>query len=130
MIEFILGIVISFLLGAATSWYFAKRSSQELQEYVSELQQDNARLKRLSEITLVALENGGMVKLNRDENNNVVGRLIEVGASLETSWNVQAAATDDRPLQGEVSLSGDLSAQVLPSSARTRKSKIYPAVSS
>ena len=48
---FTLGIIISFVLGVATSLYFAKQSSQELRQYIPELQQDNERLReRIAEL--------------------------------------------------------------------------------
>ena len=90
--EIVLGI-LTFILGVAIARYDAKKSSQESNRHIAELQQDNARLteqvtefearvERLIEITLQIYEDEGRVKLNRDDRHRIIGRMLEMEGSM------------------------------------------------
>jgi hypothetical protein len=75
----ILGI-ISLVVGIALSWQGGVQ-----------LKRETARIRRLNEINLMALEQAGIVKLNRDAQGNIVGRIIEMNMHV-TSGSVTPTA--------------------------------------
>jgi hypothetical protein len=66
----LISVLLGVLLGGAITWYFSRRyyikASKELQKEASDLLS-------LSKITLRALEDAGLCKLNRDENGKIKG---------------------------------------------------------
>jgi hypothetical protein len=71
----VVGVGIGALITWLVSKYYYVRASQDL------LQETN-RLKRMNEIGLGVLEEKGYVKLNRDGQGNIVGRVIELKANI------------------------------------------------
>lgn len=72
----------ALLLGGLISWYFSrlyyKKSGDELRD-------EAARLRHLSHIMLNAMEDAGLVKLNRDQSGEIKGRVVELGTVFEGS---------------------------------------------
>jgi hypothetical protein len=60
------------LLGGLITWFYYKKSGN-----------DFARLRRLSTIILNAMEDGGPLKLNRDESGEIKGRVIPLSVTFE-----------------------------------------------
>jgi len=60
------------LFGWLVTWFYYKKSGNEL-----------ARLCRLSAIILNAMEDGGPLKLNRDESGEIRGRVIPLRGTLQ-----------------------------------------------
>ena len=81
MMEFVASLVISFLLGVATSWYFGRQNSKELDQRIAELKEDNANLRHENQITLSALSNTGMFNPKRDEHGTIVGTIHMVSGA-------------------------------------------------
>src|SRR5687767_6480492 len=104
--EIVIGGLLGIITGLITGYIFYWLGGRSLRVIVNELMQETDRIKRLNEINLLALEHAGLVKLNRDEHGTIVGRLIEVGADLESRWNVEAVPTVDSPLRGAIKPSG------------------------
>jgi hypothetical protein len=75
---FIGGIV----LGSLSNWYFSrlyyKKSGDQLIE-------EAARLRHLSTLMLNAMEDAGLVKLNRGQSGEIRGRVVELSARFESS---------------------------------------------
>jgi hypothetical protein len=85
------------LFGWLVTWFYYKKSGNEL-----------ARLGRLSTIILNAMEDGGPLKLNRDESGEIRGRVIPLSVTFE----------------GGTQMSGEL--QVL----RAQKNRVEPRLKS
>jgi len=60
------------LFGGLITWFYYKKSGNDL-----------ARLRRLSTIILNAMEDGGPLKLNRDESGEIQGRVIPLSGTLD-----------------------------------------------
>ena len=60
------------LFGGLITWFYYKKSGN-----------DFARLRRLSTIILNAMEDGGPLRLNRDESGEIQGRVIQLSGTLE-----------------------------------------------
>lgn len=60
------------LLGGLITWFYYKKSGNDL-----------ARLRRLSTIILNAMEDGGPLRLNRDQSGEIQGRVIPLSGTLE-----------------------------------------------
>jgi hypothetical protein len=60
------------LFGGLITWFYYKKSGNDL-----------ARLRRLSTIILNAMEDGGPLRLNRDESGEIQGRVIPLSGTLE-----------------------------------------------
>ena len=60
------------LLGGLITWFYYKKSGNDL-----------ARLRRLSTIILNAMEDGGALRLNRDQYGEIQGRVIPLSGTLE-----------------------------------------------
>jgi len=73
MIEFIASIVISFLLGYATSWHFARQSSQELEQKAAELQSESAKIRLLTTAMVNGMEQMGWIRVHRDTAGEILG---------------------------------------------------------
>jgi hypothetical protein len=73
-------LILGAFIGAGVSWWFSKSASEELAAIGDELKKETAILRRLHPITLAALEEDGRVSLNRDEGDNVTGRILTMGA--------------------------------------------------
>jgi hypothetical protein len=70
----------ALLLGGLITWYFSrlyyKKSGDELRDQA-------ARLQHLSNIMLNAMEDAGLVKLNRGQSGEIKGRVVELSAVFE-----------------------------------------------
>jgi hypothetical protein len=64
------------LLGGLITWFYYKRSGDELAK-------EAARLRHLSTVMLNAMEDAGLVKLNRDQSGEIKGRVIPLSAVFE-----------------------------------------------
>lgn len=64
------------LLGGLITWFYYKRSGDELAK-------EAARLRHLSTVMLNAMEDAGLVKLNRDQSSEIKGRVIPLSAVFE-----------------------------------------------
>jgi hypothetical protein len=81
----LLNLLMNFgalLLGGLISWYFSrlyyKKSGDELRD-------EAARLRHLSTLMLNAMEDAKLVKLNRDQSGEPLGRIVELSAKFEGS---------------------------------------------
>ena len=90
----IAGTLVGIASGALITWWVARshyqRSTKELNARASELV-------KLNTIALRALEDAGIVKLNRDGNNNIIGIVWEASARVSASFGGGATATVTRP---------------------------------
>jgi hypothetical protein len=90
MIITITTTIFSVFIGALVTWFVAriyyKRASEELTKEASDL-------RKLNVLILRALENAGLVELNRDENGNPTGLVIKlkVGRPLQLKGDVKSA---------------------------------------
>lgn len=64
-------------LGGLITWFYYKKSGDELAR-------EAARLRHLSNIMLNAMEDAGLVKLNRGPSGEIVGRVVELSARFES----------------------------------------------
>ena len=64
------------LFGGLITWFYYKRSGDELAT-------EAARLRRLSTIILNVMEDAGFVRLNRAESGEIQGRVIPLSATFE-----------------------------------------------
>lgn len=72
--------VIAVLVGAFITWYFSRRYYKKAG---ADLVKEAAELRHLSTIMLNAMEDAGLVKLNRNEAGEPVGRIVEMSALFE-----------------------------------------------
>ena len=67
--------VVSIIIGSVITWFFSyiyyKKSGDKLRE-------EAEKLERLNILILRAMENAGLAKLNKDENGNPTGLIIEL----------------------------------------------------
>ncbi len=82
MIFNVLISVVAVLVGAVITWYLSRRYYKKAG---ADLVKEAAELRHLSTIMLNAMEDGGLVKLNRSETGQIVGRRIEATAVFEGS---------------------------------------------
>ncbi|MFZ0928903.1 MAG: hypothetical protein WAN11_09900 [Syntrophobacteraceae bacterium] len=85
----IVGVIIGGLITLLVSWFYYVKASQDLTRASKDLLQVNESLKeettriiRMNEIGLGILEEKGYVKLNRDAQGKIVGRVIELKANI------------------------------------------------
>jgi hypothetical protein len=64
------------LLGGLITWFYYKRSGNELAT-------EAAQLRHLSTIILNVMEDAGFVKLNRADSREIKGRVIPLSATFE-----------------------------------------------
>ena len=86
MITNLVFTLVGVLFGVLVSWIFYRKSGKELTA-------ESARLRRLSEIMLYAMEDAGLVKLNRNQAGEIVGRTIEAQVAVQASAIATVDAT-------------------------------------
>lgn len=81
----LLNVISNFmavLLGALVTWYFSRRYYTRAS---ADLVSEASRLRHLNTIMLNAMEDAGLVKLNRNEKGEIVGRIIEATVVFQGS---------------------------------------------
>jgi hypothetical protein len=63
--------LVGWLAGWVPNWHYARRGSKELQE-------EAARLRKLNNIIISALENNRLAKVQRDQNGEPVALVLEI----------------------------------------------------
>ena len=84
--------IISIAIGALITWFVAWRY------YVRAalaLEAETKKLRNLLRITLQALEDAGMVKLNRDPSGQIVGMTHNVNISLSASASLKTSELNE-----------------------------------
>jgi hypothetical protein len=76
MVQNIMFTLGGVLLGGLITWFYYKRSGNEMPT-------EAARLRRLSTIILNVMEDAGLVKLNRAKSGEIQGRVIPLSATLK-----------------------------------------------
>lgn len=66
--------ILSVIVGGLITWLCSRRYYIKAGQ---ELKTETAVLRRLNEIMLHAMEDSGMVKLNRDGSFNIIGRIVD-----------------------------------------------------
>jgi hypothetical protein len=94
--ENFLGSLIGTIIGAFVTWLVARcyyvRSSNELKSEASEL-------RRLNILMLRGMEQEGWVKLNRDNEGNIKGFVVELSGSVEAVSSGHGKLTVERKKQ-------------------------------
>jgi hypothetical protein len=72
--------VMAVLIGAVITWYFSWRYYKKAG---AELVEEAKKLLHLNNIMLNAMEDAGLVKLNRNKAGETVGRMVEASAVFE-----------------------------------------------
>jgi hypothetical protein len=75
MLQNLMFTFVGILFGGLITWFYYKRSGNELAT-------EAARLQRLLTIILNAMEDAAFVKLNRDHSGEIKGRVIPLSATL------------------------------------------------
>jgi hypothetical protein len=83
----IISAVVSVFVGLVLGWFFYKLAGRALRHEASELS-------RLSTLSLKALEEGGVARLNRDEHGNIIG------IKLVLKGHVDAGSTSQGDMTG------------------------------
>jgi hypothetical protein len=65
------------VLGGLITWFYYKKSGDELAR-------EAARLRHLSTVMLNAMEDAGLVRLNRGPSGEIGGRVVELSATFES----------------------------------------------
>lgn len=76
MLQNLMFMLGGILFGGLITWFYYKRSGDELAK-------EAARLRHLSTIMLNAMEDAGLVKLNRAESGEIKGRVVPLSAIFE-----------------------------------------------
>jgi hypothetical protein len=85
------------LLGGLITWYFSRLYYRKAG---NELRDEAARLRHLSNIMLNAMEDAGLVKLNRDQLREIKGRVVELSAVFEGSTTLGGDLQVNKPAKG------------------------------
>lgn len=84
-------LVLGAIIGWFISWYFNKRSGEELAR-------EAAELRRLANLVLHGLETGGIIELNRDPSGKILGIVITLSANITAPMpKISATATVSNP---------------------------------
>lgn len=81
MILTLLTTLIGVLVGALTTWYFSLRYYKKAG---ADLGNEAAKLRHLSSVMLNAMEDAGLVELNRNGKGEPIGRYIEPSVLFES----------------------------------------------
>lgn len=87
----------ALLFGGLITWYFSRLYYKKSGD---EMATEAARLRHLSTVMLNAMEDAGIVKLNRAQSGEIIGRVVELSGicegSSETFGELQVAAAAKR----------------------------------
>ncbi|MDX6501363.1 MAG: hypothetical protein QOG23_4623 [Blastocatellia bacterium] len=78
----VLSNFVAVLLGALITWFFSRRYYTKA---TVDLVNEASKLRHLNTIMLNAMEDAGLVKLNRNEKGEIVGRIIEASVVFQGS---------------------------------------------
>lgn len=116
--EAIIGLSLGVITTWFFSWYYYKRAGDQLLL-------ESERLRHLLKITLNILEDNGLVKLNRDDKGEPIGRVIELSAAIAARTNTSSIALtvspDDPPLQGSLTSQGSLITKKIPKNSEGKE---------
>ena len=73
--------VVAVLFGGLITWYFSRFYYRKAGD---ELRDQAAQLEHLSNIMLNAMEDAGLLKLNRGQSGEIKGRVVELSAVFES----------------------------------------------
>ena len=95
----ILSTIVGVLVGILGTWLLAARYYHLAGR---DLTTEAAELRRLSTLILRGLEEGGVVKLNRDASGRIIGLVIQLAASgvAGSAGTAQATILRTRPTSG------------------------------
>ena len=100
--ETLLWTVVGLVLGAVANWYFARRyyirSSEGLREEAAELKGETQRVRRLVNTLSRAMEESGLIDVNRDESGEMVGIVVRLGGSVHGTAKLEGNLTSSGTL--------------------------------